>query len=349
MTRACRSLGAIAIFSIAIGTWLPPATAQELPAQTSAQDPFYKGKTISLIIGSNASGGYDGYGRLLSRHLGKHIPGNPAFVVQNMPGANGVRSASHVYSVAASDGTVMGIFDQAMFLRQVLGAPGLKGDVAKFNWIGRLVSNSAVLFSWHSAKVQTIDDVFTHELIVAASGAASRLNWAALNALAGTRFRMVTGYEGPASAKIAMMRGEVEALSLPWSALRGENPEWLRDKQINLLLQTGDKNPGLEQLPRMVDLAKTDDARKLLEIFASPSVVGRAFVVPPDVPRERVDVLRNAFMEMLNDDAFLADAKKINFDLDPMPGAELQRYFAAASYPPALIERAKTIAKQAGY
>jgi tripartite-type tricarboxylate transporter receptor subunit TctC len=340
MAPSCRFLSAVVLFSaIALGIWLPPATAQE---------PFYKGRTISLIVGSNASGGYDGYGRLLSRHMGKHIPGNPAFVVQNMPGANGVRSASHVYSVAAQDGTVMGIFDQAMFLRQMLGAPGLKGDVAKFNWIGRLVSNSAVLFSWHAAKVQKIDDVFTHELIVAASGAASRLNWTALNALAGTRFRLVTGYEGPASAKIAMMRGEVEALSLPWSALRAENPEWLRDKQVNLLLQTGDKNAGLEHLPRMVDLAKSEDARKVLEIFASPSVVGRAFVVPPDVPPERVQILRTAFWDMLKDEAFLADAAKINFDLEPMAGGELQSYFTA-TYPPDLIERAKVIAKQAGY
>jgi tripartite-type tricarboxylate transporter receptor subunit TctC len=319
-------------------------------AQTVATDEaFYKGKTISLIIASNASGGYDGYGRLLARHMGKHIPGNPGFVVQNMPGANGVRAASHLYSVAAKDGTVIGIFDQAMFLRQLLGAPGLKGDVAKFSWIGRLVSNSAILFAWHTAKVQKIEDVFAHELIVAASGAASRLNWAALNTLTGTKFRMVTGYEGPASAKIAMMRGEVEALSLPWSALRAENPDWLRDKQINLLLQTGDKNPGLAHLPRMIDLARTEETRKLLDIFASPSVVGRAFVTTPETPAERVATLRTAFMAMLKDEAFLADAKKINFDLDPMPGEELQAYFARASYAPGLIERAKVIAKAAGY
>lgn len=320
-----------------------------LSVPTAAEEAFYKGKTVTLIIGSNASGGYDGYGRLLARHLGKHMPGNPGLVVQNMPGANGVRAASHVYSVAAKDGTVLGIFDQAMFLRQLLGAPGLKGDVAKFNWVGRLVSNSAILFAWHTARVRKIEDAFSNELIVAASGAASRLNWAALNMLTGTKFRMVTGYEGPASAKIAMMRGEVEALSLPWSALRAENPEWLRDKQINLLLQTGDKNPGLEHLPRMVDLAKTEDIRKVLDIFASPSVVGRAFVTTPDVPSDRVEILRKAFVAMLKDEAFAADARKINFDIDAMPGAELQAYFATASYPDDLLARAREIAKAAGY
>lgn len=345
MADARRTLCTLAMMLVWFGSGLPGALAQT----DASLDEFYRGKTIALIIGSNASGGYDGYGRLLARHLGRHIPGHPALVVQNMPGANGVRSANHLYSVAAADGTAIGIFDQAMFLRELLGAPGVKGEIAKFNWIGRLVSNSAVLFAWHTAKVKSINDVFSNELIVAASGAASRLNWSALNTLVGTRFRLVTGYEGPASAKIAMMRGEVEALSLPWSALRAENPEWLRDKTVNLLLQTGDKNPGLEHLPRMVDLAKTDDARKVLEIFASPSVVGRAFAAPPGVPRERVAILRAAFAAMLKDQAFLADAAKINFDLDPMAGVELQSYFAKASYAADLIERAKTIAKQAGY
>lgn len=340
MLNAGRRVATILLAIAALGIALTAAPAGES---------FYQGKTISLIVGSNASGGYDGYGRLLARHLGQHIPGHPGIVVQNMPGANGVRAASHLYSVAPPDGTALGIFDQAMFLRQLLGAPGVKGDVAKFNWVGRLVSNSAVLFAWHTAKVQKIDDVFTHELIVAASGAASRLNWTALNALTGTKFRLVTGYQGPASAKIAMERGEIEALSLPWSALRAENPEWLRDKTINLLLQTGDKNPGLEHLPRMVDLARDDDTRHVLQIFASPSVVGRAFTAPPGLPRERVQTLRAAFAAMLKDAAFLADAKKINFDLDPMPGEALQAYFTGTSYPPALIERAKTIAKQAGY
>src|SRR5207237_347075 len=192
--------------------------------------------------------------------------GNPGVVVQNMPGAGGIRGANHLYNVAARDGTVIGIFDQAVFLDQLLGVPGLRGDVTKFNWIGRLIGNSAVLFAWHLAKVKKIEDAFTTELIVAAPGSSSRLNWTALNALAGTKFKLLTGYESPQTAKIAMERGEVEALSLPWSVLKAENPEWLRDRKINLLLQTGEKNPGLEDLPRMIDLAKTEESRRVLEI-----------------------------------------------------------------------------------
>ncbi len=315
-------------------------------APALADEPFYKGKTISLIVGSNASGGYDTYGRLLARHMGKHINGHPNFVVQNMPGAGGLRSANHIYNVAVKDGTVMGIFDQAVFLDQLLGAATLRGDVTKFNWIGRMIGNSAVLFAWHTAKVKSAADALKDELIVAAPGSSSRLNWTALNALAGTKLKLLTGYEGPATAKIAMERGEVEALSLPWSVLQAENPEWLRDKKINLILQTGiEKNRTLPDLPRMVDLARNEDNRKVLEIFATSSVVGRSFVAPPAVPKERVDELRGAFTTMVKDADFLADIAKLNFDLEPMSGEDLQA-FIAKDYPPALIERAKEIARK---
>src|ERR1700693_4698512 len=236
-------------------------------APARADEPFYKGKSISLIIASNTSGGYDTYGRLLARHLPSHLAGNPTIVPQNMPGAGGIRAANYLYSVAPKDGTVFGIFDQAMFLDQLLGIPGLRGDVRQFNWIGRLMSNSSVLFAWHTAAVQKIQDAFTHELIVAAPGSNSRLNWTALNALAGTKLKLLTGYEGPATAKIAMERGEVEALSLPWGVLREENPEWLAQKKINLLLQTGiEKNAGLPHPPRIIVLPKEEAARNVFDI-----------------------------------------------------------------------------------
>ena len=316
-------------------------------APAHAQDPFYKGRTISLIVASNAAGGYDTYGRLLARHIGKHLAGNPGVVVQNMPGAGGIRGANHLYNVAARDGTVIGIFDQAVFLDQLLGVPGLRGDVTKFSWIGRLVGNSAVLFAWHTARVKKIEDAFTQELIVAAPGSSSRLNWTALNTLTGTKFKLLTGYEGPATAKIAMERGEVEAVSQPWSVIKAEHGDWLREKKVNLLLQTGEANPGLEHLPRMVDLARNEENRRVLEIFTAPTVVGRAFAVPPGVARERVEELRSAFMAMVQSREFLADAGRLNFELGPLSGAELQAFFGK-DYSPALIERAKEVAKLAG-
>jgi tripartite-type tricarboxylate transporter receptor subunit TctC len=319
--------------------WTPPAEANEQ---------FYKGKTIAIVVPSSASGGYDGYGRLLARHMGKHVPGQPGFVVQNMPGSAGVRAANHLFNVAAKDGTVIGLVEQALYLRQVLEMPGLQGDVKQYNWIGRLVSNSAVLYGWHTAKVKKIEDAFTSELIVAASGTAPRLNWTALNMLAGTKLRLITGYEGPAAAKIAMERGEVEAVAQPWSVIRWENAEWLQEKKINLLVQTGDRNRGLEHLPRMVDLAKTEENRKVLEIFAAPAFVGRSFVAPPNVASDRIELLRRAFDSMLKDPEFLADAKKIRFDIEPLSGGKLQAYFANVSFAPALVARAKEVASKAG-
>src|ERR1700704_937909 len=313
MSIAQRCRGSILAVALALPAFLP--------ASADAQEPYYKGRTIAMIVASNAAGGYDTYGRLLVRHLGKHIAGNPAFVVQNMPGAGGIRGANHLSNVAARDGTVIGIFDQAMFLDQLLGVPGLRGDMRKFNWIGRLVGNSAVLFAWHTARVKTIEDAFSTELIVAAPGSSSRLNWTALNALTGTKLKLLTGYEGPGSAKIAMERGEVEAISQPWGVLRAENPEWLSEHKVNLLLQTGlEKNPGLPALPRMVDLAKNDEDRRVLEIFASPSLVGRSFAAPPGVPKERVEELRAAFMAVVKDPEFLTEVAKLNFDLDPLSG-----------------------------
>jgi tripartite-type tricarboxylate transporter receptor subunit TctC len=325
------------------------ALAAFLPALSPAcADDFYKGRTISLIIASNASGGYDTYGRLLGRYLPKHLAGNPSVVPQNMPGAGGVRGANYLYAVAPKDGTSIGIFDQAVFLNQLLGVPGLRGDIRNFNWIGRMASNSAVLIAWYTAAVKKIEDAFTHELIVAAPGSSSRLNWTALNAITGTKLKLLTGYEGPATSKIAMERGEVEAISQPWGVLKSEDPEWLADHKVNLLLQTGiEKNVGLEDLPRMIDLAKNDDDRRLLEIFASPSQVGRSFAAPPGLPKERVDELRKALMAVVADPDFVAEVARMKLDLDPLPGDQLQAFFSKADYAPALLQRARDIAKLA--
>lgn len=316
------------------------------PAQ--AEEQFYGGKTVAVVVPSGASGGYDTYARLLARHMGKHIPGRPHIVVQNMPGGAGVRAADYLSSVGPQDGTAIGMLEQALYLRQVLELPGLRGDVRKYNWIGRLVSNSAVLYAWHTAKVKRIEDAFSSELIVSASGTAPRLNWTALNMLTGTRLRMITGYEGPSAAKIAMERGEVEATAQPWPVIRRENAEWLRDKKINLLVQTGNHNQGLEHLPRMTDLAKTEENRKVLEIFAAPAFIGRSIFTSPNVADDRVELLRRAFELTLKDKEFVAEANKISLDIEPLTGRELQAYFATVSFAPSLVVRAKEVADRAG-
>jgi tripartite-type tricarboxylate transporter receptor subunit TctC len=307
---------------------------------------FYSGKTIAFIIGSSVGGGYDTYSRLIANHIGDHLPGHPTVVPQNMPGAGGIRAANYLYNVAPKDGTAIGMVDQSIYLDQILNLHGVKVDATKFNWIGRILSNSAVLFAWHTAPDKTIQDVFKNTLIVSTSGAASKLNWTVLKNLLGMKFRIITGYKGSADAMLAMERGEVQALSMPWPELKTRGAELLRDKKINLLLQTGlEKHQDLQDVPRMIDLARNDNEKKLLALFSSGATVGRSVVAPPDLPAERVKELRQAFSASLKDPALLKEVKQRRLELDPMAGDQLQSSIADNNVPPALIARARQIAE----
>ena len=322
--------------------------AQCITGPARAEDDFYKGKTINLIIATASGGGYDTYSRLIARHLGHHLPGQPTVVPQNMPGAAGIRAANYLYASAPKDGTTIGMLDQATHLDQILGTPGLIADATRFNWIGRILSNSAVLYAWHLARVKSIEDALTHELVVAAPGASSRLNWTVLNSVVGTRLKIISGYQGSSDSRLAMLRGEIDALSQPWPVLKVEGEQLLRDKQINLLLQTGvDKNPEIAQVPRMVDLAKTNDDRVLLALFSSPSTIGRSIAAPPDVPPERVAALRMAFTAALRDPALMEEASKLKLVLDPLDGEALQAAITSiGSASPELVARARRVAER---
>jgi tripartite-type tricarboxylate transporter receptor subunit TctC len=310
-------------------------------------DDFYKGKSINLVIATATGGGYDTYARLVARHLGRHIPGQPAIVPQNMPGAAGIRAANYLYAAAPKDGTTIGMLDQATYLDQVLGTPGLTADASRFNWIGRILSNSAVLYAWHLAKVKRIEDALTQELIVSTSGAASRLNWTVLNNVVGTRLKIITGYQGSSDSRLAMVRGEVDALSQPWPVLKVEAEQLLRDRQINLLLQTGaDKHPGLAHVPNMIDLAKSEEDRTLLSLFSSPSTIGRSIAAPPGVPPERVALLREAFSATIKDAALIEEARRLKLELDPLDGAALQAAIAGTSVAPEVVARARRVAER---
>jgi tripartite-type tricarboxylate transporter receptor subunit TctC len=312
----------------------------------AAADDFYKGKTISFIIGSAPGGGYDTYSRLVANHLGRHLAGRPAVVPQNMPGANSAKAAFHLYNAAPKDGTTIGMVDEAIYLHQILEPQEAKTDATKFNWIGRIIPNSAVLFARSDAKVQKIDDAFSNELIVSASGAASKLNWTVLQNLLGLNFRILSGYQGSNDGMLAMLRGEADALSMPWSILKNTGSQLLQEKKINLLLQTGaEKDADLPQVPRMIDLARNDDERKVLELFASPSLIGRSVIAPPGLPPERVAELRRAFMETMKDPALLADVQKTKLSLDPMSGEALQAAIGhMGNAPESLVARAREVA-----
>jgi tripartite-type tricarboxylate transporter receptor subunit TctC len=317
---------------------------------SAAPEAYYKGKTITFIIGSAAGGGYDTYSRLIASHIGRHLEGAPPVVAQNMPGAGSIRAANYLYNTARQDGTTIGMLDEALYLNQILGTPELKADATKFNWIGRILANSAVLFARRDAPVQTIEDVFDKELIVSTSGTASRLNWSVLKNVLGMKFTLISGYAGSNDGLLALTRGEVDALSMPWSLLRVREARRIRDGEIRLLLQTGlEQPPDLSHIPRMVDLARNGDERRLLELFSSPSLIGRAVLAPPSTPPARVAELRRAFMAAIHSDAFLADVKRAGLEISPLSGEELQAAVQrSGDFPQPLIVRARRAAELAG-
>jgi tripartite-type tricarboxylate transporter receptor subunit TctC len=318
--------------------------------QATAAEPYYKGKSITFVIGSGVGGGYDTYSRLIASHLGQHLDGRPTIVPQNMPGAGSIRAANYLYNAARKDGTQIGMLDQAIYLYQILGTPELKADATKFFWVGRILRNSAVLFARSKAPVQKIQDAFNKELVVSASGTASRLNWAVLKNTLGLKLNIIQGYQGTGDAMLAMQRDEVDALSMEWPIVKVLGQPLMREHKINLLLQTGlEKEADLTQVPRMIDLARNDDERKLLELFSSPSVIGRSVVAPPGTPPERVAELRRAFMATMQDETFLADVKRAGLAISPLGGEALQAaVIKQGKFPPALIARARRAADMPG-
>lgn len=330
--------------------WFAVLVAMLSAGPATAADAFYKNKTITFIIGSAPGGGYDTYSRLLVTHLGQHIDGRPAIIAQNMPGAGSIRAVNYLYNEARKDGTTIGMPDQAIYLYQILGTPDLKADAAKFNWIGRVLRNSAVLFARSDAPVKKIQDVFNRELIVSASGTASRLNWAVLKNVLGMKFRLIEGYQGTGDSLLAVQRGEIDALSMEWPILRIMGQPLMRDHKINLLLQTGlEKEADLPQVPRMIDLARNQEERKLLELFSSPSLIGRSVVAPPGTTPQRVAELRRAFMATMQDAKFLADVKRAGLLISPLSGEALQQQVVDQGHLPAdLIARARRAAETQG-
>jgi tripartite-type tricarboxylate transporter receptor subunit TctC len=242
------------------------------------------------------------------------------------------------------------MLDEAIYLNQMLGTPELMIDATKFSWIGRILANSAVLFARRAASVQKIEDVFNKELIVSTSGTASKLNWTVLKNTLGMKFTIISGYQGSNDGLLAMTRGEVDALSMPWSILRIREGRNIRDGEIRLLLQTGaEKDADLPHIPRMIDLARNDEERKLLELFSSPSLIGRSVLAPPGTPPERVAELRRAFMATMQDPRFLDEVKRAGLEISPLSGEELQAAVTrTGDFPRALIERARRAADMPG-
>jgi tripartite-type tricarboxylate transporter receptor subunit TctC len=324
------------------------AGAAILVATPVAADDFYKGKTINIIVGFGPGGGYDIYARMLARHLGKHIPGNPNVVVQDMEGAGGVRAANHVYNVAPKDGTVIAGVNQGAAMFKLLGGKGAQYDPAKFQWLGSMAASNNTVYVWHTSGIKTLDDAKTREVSMAGSGVISDANIypAVFNALLGTKFKVISGYTGTNDSNLALERGEVEGRGGgAYSSLVSTRPDWLRDDKVKILAQIGfEKEPDLKDVPLLLDVVKSEEERQIATVVTLPTAMGYNYWVAPEVPAERVEVLRTAFMAALKDEALLNEAKKQSLEIRPKTGQELEAMVKkAAETPKPILEKTATI------
>jgi tripartite-type tricarboxylate transporter receptor subunit TctC len=310
----------------------------------SAQSDF-SGKTIRLYIGTGPGGGYDTYGRLVARHIGRHIAGNPALVPQNMPGASSLTLTNFLFNTAPRDGTAIGMINQAMPTEQYLDIGNANYDSKRFNWIGRISSAVEMAIVWHTVPVNAIEDVRRRETLMGGTGPTSSTVFVPylLDNLAGMKFKVVTGFNGTTEIALAMERGEVEGSATPLESLTSYRADWVRDRKIRILVQyTAARDAELPDVPTMVELGRGEEARQILGFYASAADVGRSIVAPPAMPARTVATLRRAFDEMLADPVFLEEGKRTGIQLKPMSGDRLQDLVSRlGSFPPSLVEKAR--------
>jgi tripartite-type tricarboxylate transporter receptor subunit TctC len=318
-----------------------------------AQDSFYKGKTVRIIVGASAGGGYDTYSRTIARHIGKHISGNPTFVVENMPGAGFLISANYMYKVAKPDGLTIGHFIGGLFLQQLLGKPGIEFEAAKFEYIGVPTQDNYVIgISKKNTGVSTIEQWLESKTVVklggVGAGSATDDIPKVLMPTIGLPAQLVSGYKGTADVRLAYNSGEVQGVCNSWQSFSATWPNELKSGDLQIVLQTTAKShPELTKVPLAISYAKTDEARNLIaSLVHSVGPAARPYMFPPGTPKDRLMTLRKAFMDVMKDPDFLADAKKAKLDISPLDGAELERNVKEVfNLDPKLIPRAKEILK----
>lgn len=312
-----------------------------------AQQPFYAGKTIEMIVSTGAGAGQDTNARLVARYWSMHIPGHPNIVVKNMPGAGHVRAANYLANQAPRDGTSLGAIVPAFLLAQVLGTTkGIQFDASKFEWIGASSASNSTIYVWHDAPVKTMEDAMTREVLMGATGAGSytEIYPTIMNAIVGTRFKLVSGYAGTPDVNLAMERGEVQGRAgNNFNSLHVEKPDWERDGKIRFLAQVGlQRDPDHPDLPLMLEFGRTEADRRLLRLFSADIAVGRPFLTTPGTPPERVEQLRRSFDETMRDPGFLKEADANSIDIAPVRGEALQSIVGDIIATPAdVVERAR--------
>ncbi len=338
MTRRLRDLALAA----ALAACIAPARGQESVAQ------FYKGRQISIVVGTAPGGGYDTYARFLSRFMSKHVPGNPAIVVSNMPGAGSNTAGYYVYKVAPKDGTVIGSIFGGAILEPLIGTTSVQHDPSKFHYLGSANDDVYVCLARKDAPPQSFAEAMQKEIIMGASIASSSADFSSiLKNTIGARFRVVLGYNGSRNIMLAVEKNEVQgACGFAWPSINVTNPDWFGDAGfVRVIAQTHVKgHPELNAMgvPLAGSFARTDEERAILELYFSHTQFGRPYIVAPEVPADRVEALRAAFMATLKDPEFVAEARKAGLDIDAVEGSEVQRLIAKIyAAPPELLAKVK--------
>jgi tripartite-type tricarboxylate transporter receptor subunit TctC len=310
---------------------------------------FYKGKAVTVVVSSSAAGGYDTLARALARHIGKHLPGNPAFIVRNMPGAGGMTATNFLYNNADKDGSVIGLVQNNTPFEPLFGTKEARYDPVRFNWLGSPSSETAMVLLWHTVPVSTLAELRSREVAVGVSGANSTPAFFTrlLNATLGTKMKPINGYPGQNDVLLAMERRELDGHpSAFFSSVRSTRPTWLREKTAKAILQYGpEKLVELPDVPFAPDLVASDEDKLTMQAAFAPLALGRPFLIPPGVPAERVAALRAAFAATMVDAEFLAEGERMGLGLNaPRTGAQIQEVMERAyQSPPAVIERLRQL------
>jgi len=336
-----RCFGLMVWASVAAGAFALPAVADPVAE-------FYKGRTVTVIVSSSPAGGYDTIARTIVRHMGKQLPGNPAFIVRNMPGAGGLTATNFLYNNAEKDGSVIGQVQNNTPFEPLFGTKEARYDPVKFNWLGTPSSETAMVLLWHTVSVNSVDDLRRTEVAVGVSGANSTPAFFArlLNATLGTRLKTINGYPGQNEVLLAMERRELDGHpSAFFSSVRATRPTWLADKTAKAIVQYGpEKLAELPDVPFAPDLVDADD-KLLMESAFAPLALGRPFLIPPGVPPERVTALRAAFAAAIADPEFIAEADKIGISLNARRTGEAMQAIMQRAYasPPRVLDRLRRL------
>jgi len=325
---------------------LAAAALLTLPAASAADEAsdFYRGKTITVVVGFGAGGGYDIYARLLAHHLGNHIAGAPNVVAQNMEGAGSVRAANYVYSVAPKDGTVIAAVNQNMPMYQMLGGAGAQFNAAQINWLGSMAYSNGTLYTWYQSGIRTLADAKSRDVLVGGVGTTSDsyIYPTLINGLLGTRFKVINGYAGTKEIHLALERGEVMGRGgNTWASLTSSNQDWVDQKKINLLVQIGfNSEPEIGQVPLLIDLVNTPEEKQIVTVVTLPTALGYTNWLAPEVPAGRMKLLREAYDATMRDQAFLEEAGKHAMMIRSQTGAEIAALIKqAASVPKPVLDR----------